>query len=63
MTSLPSEGVKIVNQRTGEQFVILPVTQKRNESTLTKALAALAVAVMITLAVSILCRLVRKLFV
>ena len=62
MNRIPSDGMRIRNERTGEEFVILPVKDVQQESTATKILAALFVGLMLTLATSVLCRMARKLF-
>ena len=60
--NIPPDGMKIRNKRTGEEFVIMPVTKLQGETTLTKALAALAVGIVLTVVISIVCRGARRLF-
>lgn len=62
MNKIPSDGMRIRNERTGEEFTILPVKDVQQESTTTKILAVLFVGLMLTLATSVLCRITRKLF-
>ena len=62
MKNVPDDGLFILNQRTGEEFVVFPASKFNRSSTTTKVIAATAIGVVVVLSTSILCRLLRKLF-